>query len=427
MQSLNLGIPNTNQHRVVIVGGGFGGLKAANILKNKENVQVVLIDKNNYHQFQPLFYQVAMSGLEPASILFPLRKIFHKSKNIFVRTTTAISIEPSTNILITTDGNLHYDSLLLCMGAGNHYFNNANLEKNTVGMKNVSQAIFLRNIILEELEKKNNHPDYEFPDIAVIGGGPTGVEICGSLAEMKNHVLHKDYPDLNFQEMQIRLIENSPLVLNQFPEKLANKATNYLKQLGVELHFNCKAEKIENNNLYLSNGTVLKNSIVIWAAGIRANSIAGLPQKALLPNNRILTDEYLKVIETENIYCIGDQAFVPEKGFEKGHPQIAQPAIQQGKLFAKNLLNSFQKKSAKPFQYKDLGSMATVGRNKAVAQLMGFKISGFFAWAIWMFVHLMAIVGVKNRLFIFINWCWNYITYDQSLRLLIKPEKRETD
>jgi NADH dehydrogenase len=421
-----LNVPKTKQHRVVIVGGGFGGLLAARKLA-KKNVQVILIDKNNFHQFQPLFYQVAMSGLEPANILFPLRKIFQKSKNIHIRCTTALQVIPNQNILETEAGSLHYDTLLLAMGAGNYFFNNQNFEQNTITMKSVSESLYLRNKVLEMLENYvNEEHSKNGIDICIVGGGPTGVELSGALAEMRKHAFPRDYPGINFNKMRIVLLEGSDRVLGSFHAKSAERVLNYLKKLGVQVILNERIKKYENYTLELESGEKIPFAMVIWAAGIRANGIAGLPPEAVNKSGRIITDAYLKVLGTENVFCIGDQSLLRDEANPEGYPQMAQPAMQQGKIFAKNVLNKLNNKPAEIFKYKDLGSMATVGRNLAVAEIKGFYLGGFFAWIIWMAVHLMSIVGVKNRLFIFINWLWSYFTYDQSLRLLIKPLRKST-
>ncbi|MBS3915183.1 MAG: NAD(P)/FAD-dependent oxidoreductase [Bacteroidetes bacterium] len=417
----SLGVPDSPLPRVIIAGAGFGGLKAAKVLKNKA-FQVVIIDKNNYHQFQPLFYQVAMSGLEPSSVVFPLRKVFHGAKNIHFRTAEIQSLDVQRNILITSGGEISYDYLLLSMGAKTHYFSNNNLEDNSIGMKSVSESLYLRNQVLQMLEDSvAGIQSQNTIDIVVVGGGPTGVELAGSLAEMKKMMFPRDYPEMNFDTMKITLVEGSERILSALHPKSSDRAEKYLKKLGVEVILNARATKVENHVLILDNGKEIPHGLMIWAAGITPNPIAGLPAESIAKNGRILTDAYLKVRGTSNIYCIGDQAWNEELQYPKGHPQVAQPAIQGGDLFSKNLLRSLKKQEPKPFHYKDLGSMATVGRNLAVAEIFGLKLGGFIAWVIWMAVHLMSIVGVKNRLIIFINWLWNYITYDQSLRLLIKP------
>lgn len=417
----HLDIPQSSLPRVVIAGAGFGGLKAAQMLKNKD-FQVVLLDRNNYHQFQPLFYQVAMSGLEPASVVFPIRKIFHGSRNTHFRTTEILEVIPQENKLVTSHGELSYDHLLIAMGAGTNYFGNTALEAHAVGMKSVSESVYLRNRILQMLEDAVASGEKgRNTDIVVVGGGPTGVELSGSLAEMKKMMFPRDYPEIDFSMMKIWLVEGSGRLLASMDPKSSEKALKYLTKLGVQVKLNCKTGDIRDNVLSLSDGSSLPHGLMIWAAGVKAFSLKGMPPESIAPNGRIITNNFLQVKGFENIYAIGDQALVEEAAWPKGHPQVAQPAIQGGTLFARNMMNLQKGKALQGFKYKDLGSMATVGRNLAVAELWGLKLGGFLAWAIWMAVHLMSIVGVRNRVFIFMSWVWNYITYDQSLRLLIKP------
>lgn len=418
---IELGIPVSTLPRVLIVGAGFGGLKLAQTIDHR-HFQVVLLDKNNYHQFQPLFYQVAMSGLEPSSVLFPIRKIFHKRPNVHFRVAEILEVVPLENKVVTQMGDVHYDYLVLAMGAVTNYFGNNQIEEQALGMKSVSESLYLRNQVLEMLEKTAaKGKENRNIDIVVVGGGPTGVELSGSLAEMKKMMFPKDYPEIDFGMMNIWLVEGGNRLLAGMSEVSSNRAFKYLSRLGVKIKLNCKTDKIENHIVYLSDGTQLPHGLMIWAAGIKAHSIQGLPAASIAPNGRIKTDEFMLVENCKNIYCIGDQAWVKDAQHERGHPQVAQPAIQQGNLLAKNLSKQRLGKPTTPFKYKDLGSMATVGRNLAVVELKGLKLGGFLAWTLWMAVHLMAIVGVRNRVFIFFNWLWSYATYDQSLRLLIKP------
>lgn len=421
-----LGIPEPAGSRVIIAGCGFGGLKLARDLR-KSSYQVVIIDRNNYHMFQPLFYQVATSGLEPSAISFPLRKIFHNASNVHIRTAEILEVQPESKTLRTSAGTVHYDHLVLSMGAGSNYFGNREIESRSVGMKSTAEALQLRNSILEMLENRVNGDIGKCTDIVVIGGGPTGVELAGTLAEMKRHVFPKDYPELDFSAMQIHLLQGTDRLLNTMSEKSSIKALEYLKKLGVRVHLNILATSAQEGILTLNNGENLPCGLVIWAAGIRANALPGLPSETVARNGRIICDRFMAVKGLDNVYCLGDQAWVEDTDWPDGHPQVAQPAIQQGQLLAKNLKAMSKGKNRIPFTYKDLGSMATVGRNKAVVELPFLKFGGWTAWMTWMAVHLMSIVGVKNRLFIFINWLWSYLTYDQSLRLLIRPWRRRTD
>ena len=420
-------LPETNQKRIVIIGGGFGGLKLARELSNK-NYQVILIDKNNYHQFQPLFYQVATAGLEPSSISFPFRKIFQKSANVLIRVAEIIRILPEKNCLESNIGIINYDYLVIAIGADTNFFGNQRIMEHAIPMKSVGEALALRNTILQNYEEAvlvNNTEDLtELMNIVVVGGGPTGVEVSGTLAEMKNQVLPKDYPELDFKLMQVYLLEGSPKVLGSFSEKASEKAKEYLIKLGVNLKCSARVKDYDGKLVMLEDGTTIRSSTLVWAAGIIGNKLEGLNERVIGRGNRILVDRFNKVNEYQNIYAIGDVAYMTEEAYPQGHPQVAQVAIQQGDLLAKNFEAMDKHKPLKEFVYKDLGSMATIGRNKAVADLGKIKFQGFFAWVVWMFVHLMSIVGVKNRVLIFINWAWNYITFDQSLRLILKAKTK---
>jgi NADH dehydrogenase len=415
-------IPETNLKRVVIIGGGFGGLKLARKLL-KSRFQVILIDKNNYHQFQPLFYQVATAGLEPSAIAFPFRKVFQGSKNIHIRITEVTSVNASENFITSSIGRINYDFLVLAMGADTNFFGNINIMKYAMPMKSVSEALGLRNKILENYEMALSTEDTEqqqaLMNIVVVGGGPTGVEISGTLAEMKKHILPKDFPELNFNYMHVTLIEASLRVLNGMSDNASQKAEQYLEELGVHISTKTSVKDYDGNQVVLSDGNRINAKTLIWAAGVAGKKIDGIPAETLIGNNRIKVDRYNRVEGFENIFAIGDIAYMTEDAYPNGHPQVAQVSMQQADKLAVNLKNIQQGKFPIAFHYKNLGSMATVGRNLAVVDLPFIRFQGFFAWLVWMFVHLMSIVGIKNRLLIFINWAWNYATYDQSLRLII--------
>jgi NADH dehydrogenase len=420
-------IIETSQKRIVIVGGGFGGLQLARDLSNSD-FQIVLIDKNNYHQFQPLFYQVATAGLEPSAISFPFRKIFQKIKNIHIRVAEVTQIDADKNQLQTTIGIINYDYLVIAIGADTNFFGNTKMMEKAIPMKSVSEALALRNSILQNYEDALSIEDADtrngLMNIVVVGGGPTGVEISGTLAEMKRSVLPKDYPELDFKMMQVHLLEGSSRVLASMSEIASAKALDYLKKLGVNVSLNARVKEYDGVNVYLEDGTTIRTNTLVWAAGVTGNRIIGLNAEAIGKANRIKVDKQNRVIGYNTIFAIGDIALMTDEKYPNGHPQVAQVAIQQGKLLAKNFNNSLMNKPLNPFEYKDLGSMATIGRNKAVADLPHIKFQGFFAWMVWMFVHLMSIVGIKNRLMIFINWAWSYVTYDQSLRLIIKSKSK---
>ncbi len=421
---MNSNIPNTGQKRVVIAGGGFAGLKLAHKL-SKSNFQVVLIDKNNYHQFQPLYYQVATAGLEPSSISFPLRKVFQNSKNVFIRLAEILSVDPFEKLIHTTIGKVSYDYLVLALGTTTNFFGNHQLEENSIPMKSVAEALALRNQILQNFEDAlTSNDDKELEQLitlVVVGGGPTGVEVSGTLAEMRKYILPKDYPEIDFSKMQIHLLEAGDRLLAGMSEKSSKKAHKYLKRLGVTIHTNCQVLEYDGERVLMKNDDPIHCKILLWAAGVTGNLIEGLPKTVFTRGNRLKVNAFNQVEGFDDIFALGDIAFMTEKKYPNGHPQMAQPAIQQAKLLAKNLQQIEKKKSLKPFHYTNKGTMATIGRNLAVVDLPFIHFYGFFAWVTWMFVHLMAIVGVKNRLMIFINWFWNYVTYDQSLRLIIKP------
>lgn len=422
-----MNIPETSAKRIVIIGVGFAGLQLAQSLK-KSNYQVVLIDRNNFYQFQPLLYQVATAGLEPSSISFPLRKIFQGFRNFHIRITQVLSIDASSNLIETDLGTLKYDYLVLSMGCKSFYFGNENIKKYAIPMKTVSESLALRNKILQNLEDALNTDNEEertsLMNIVVVGGGPTGVEISGTLAEMKKQILPKDYPELDFSKMNITLIEGSAHTLNVMADVSKIKSQKYLEKLGVEVILNTQVKDYDGEMVTFGEGKTIKTKNLIWAAGVIANKIEGLKPEVYERGNRIAVDEFNKIKGYDNIFALGDVALLREEAYPNGHPQLAQPAMQQGKNLALNFINDSKGKAWKPFKYTNLGTMATVGRNLAVVEFPFLKLQGFIAWLIWMFVHLMSIVGVKNRLLIFINWCWNYLTYDQSLRLILKPKEK---
>ena len=427
---MSVNIPETAKKRIVIIGAGFGGLKIAKKLVGS-GYQIVLIDKNNYHQFQPLFYQVASSGIEPSSILFPLRKIFQKRKDVYIRVAEVYSVDPEKKELHTSLDTVWYDYLIIATGVNSNFFGMKNMERFAIPMKSISEAMSLRNRILSNLEKAvtlfDQHEDEKksLLNVVVVGGGPTGVEIAGAIAEMKNFVLPKDYPDLNLDLMQVSLVEGSPALLGSMSKHASEKSLFYLKRLGIHVHLNTRVIDYDGKVLRLGNGEQMHTQLVIWAAGISGIVPPGIPDESIGRSRRMLVDEYSKLKGFEDIFSIGDASVMSTSDYPNGHPQVAQVAIQQGANLAKNFKSMRKKTPLRAFKYIDRGSMATIGRNRAVADLPFLKFSGFIAWLTWMFVHLMAIVGVKNRLLIFINWMWNYLTYDQSLRLILWAARKE--
>lgn len=422
-----INIPDTGKKRVVITGCGFGGLTLAKKLK-QSGFQVVIIDKHNYHQFPPLFYQVASAGLEAASILFPLRKIFQKYKDYHIRKAEVNGIVPDENMIHTTAGMLRYDYLVLAHGATNSFFGMDEMKRCSHPMKTIAEVLDLRNTLLMNFEKALVAEDEAERDmlltIVIIGGGPSGVEIAGALAEMDKYVLKKDYPDLHGRRARICLLEGTGRLLNMMSEKSSGKARQFLENHGVKVMTGTFAKKCNENEVNLSTGETIRAGIIIWTAGIKGNVIPGLKEEYYQKNSRLLTNRQCLVNGYKNIYAIGDISLMTEEKYPKGHPQVAPAAIQQARFLAEHLQRIQTGKPVREFSYKDKGTMATVGRNLAIVELPFIKFQGFFGWLVWMFVHLMSIVGVKNRLTIFINWAWNYLTYDQSTRLILRPKDR---
>lgn len=421
-------IPETSRKRVVIVGAGFGGLALAQKIA-KEDFQVVLLDKNNYHQFQPLFYQVAMAGLEPSSISFPLRKIFQRRKNVHIRVTKVNSIKAEQKRIYTDLGEIWYDYLVLAMGTDTNFFGMQNIMQHAIPMKSVSEAIYLRNLVLENFEAalSTRNPDEiaGLMTMVVVGGGPTGTEVSGTLAEMKKMILPKDYPELDFDLMKIYIFESSPAILEVMSKDASEKSEQYLKELGVIVRTGERITDYVDGYAITSKGDKIRTNNLIWSAGVISNKIEGFTEEIYGRGRRMKVNQFNQVEGFEDVFAVGDQAIMSgDPNFPNGHPQVAQPAIQQGENLAKNFVKLNRGEAIKAFEYNDLGSMATIGRHKAVVDLPKWKFQGVFAWYVWMFVHLMSILGVKNKIMIFINWFWSYFTYDQSLRLIIKPKKK---
>lgn len=419
-------IPETNRKRVVIIGAGFGGLAIAQSLAKADDFQVVFIDKLNYHQFQPLFYQVATAGLEPSAISFPLRLMFQSNPNVHVRITEVTFVNYAQNHIITKLGLINYDYLVLAMGADTNFFGMTNIQERALPMKSTSEALGLRNRLLQNFEDaltvETDDERQGLLNIVVVGGGPTGVEVSGTLAEMKRHILPKDYPEIDFNAMQVYLVESSAEVLDVMSNEASKNAKKYLLDLGVNVINGKRVIDFDGKYAKINDGTQIRTNNLVWAAGIKANFLEGIAKESTTFGGRLKVNQINQVIGHNNIFAIGDMAYMEEEAWPKGHPQVAQPAIQQGKNLAKNLTLILRGNETKPFKYTDLGSMATIGRNKAVVDLPFFKFGGFWAWLTWMFVHLMSLVGAKNKVIIFINWLWNYVTYDQSLRLIIKAK-----
>ena len=418
--------------KLVIIGAGFGGLQLARKLRNKAGFDITLIDKVNHHQFQPLFYQVATAGLDASNISFPLRKIFHKSKNIKIRLGEVKQILAAENKLVTDFGDVYFDKLVIATGADTNFFNNTQIAAHALPMKSTIEALNLRYKILQNFEKATELQGSEsiegYLNVCIVGGGATGVELSGAIAEMKKFVLHKDFPELDFSKMNIYLFEGTAKTLEMMQPKSSDRSMKYLQKLGVTLKTNTKVISYNGDKLVTNFNEEINTKLVIWAAGIKGNIPEGIDATLIARGNRIKVDRQCKVIDAKSVYAIGDVAYMQTLGYANGHPQVAPVATQMADMLAKNLYREEMKSGAAnflEFVYHDKGSMATVGRNLAVVDLPKPKISlgGFIAWAIWMFLHLMLILGVKNRLFVFANWLYNYFTYDQSLRLIFKKER----
>lgn len=420
-------IKRNEQRRVVVVGGGLGGLKLVSSLRDTD-FQVVLVDKNNYNQFPPLIYQVASAGLEPSNISFPFRRLFQGWKDFFFRMAEVQHIDTEEKAIKTSIGTIHYDDLVLAAGATTNFFGNKNIEASALPMKSVSESMRLRNTILQNLERAetedNEARKQALMNIAIVGGGPSGVEIAGVLAEMKQTILPRDYPDLDTSCMHIYLINATPRLLGAMSERSSREAEKALKELGVEVMTNCMVTDYVDKELVLKDGQRISAETVIWVSGIKANNIDGIPTESIGHAGRILVDRFNRVKGLKDVYAIGDQCIVEgDEAYPYGHPQLAQVAIQQAKTLAKNLIRQEKGETEQPFSYHNLGTMATIGRKKAVVEIGKLKFGGFFAWLLWLIVHLRSILGVKNKTIVFLNWMWSYMNYKQSLRLILKAKR----
>ncbi len=405
--------------RIIIIGGGFAGLQLARHI-NTRYYDILLLDRLNHHQFQPLFYQVASAQLEPSSISFPFRKIFQRKKGISIRMTEVQSIDPGSKTVQTDIGPFNYDYLVIATGCRTNYFNNNLIEKNALPLKSTYDAISIRNRVIKNFENiiasKTFNEDQH--NIVIVGAGPTGVELAGAFAEMKKHILPHDYPEINTSKVKIILVEGSDKTLRTMSALSQDASLKYLKNLGVEIILNTFVKNYSDNLLLLSNGDSIASANVIWTAGVTGNIIRGI-DPSLIQGNRYLVNRYNGIQENPEIFAIGDIALMVTPRYPKGHPQVANVAINQAKMLAKNFNRMARSEKLAEFEYHDQGSMATVGKYKATVDLPSFSFKGFFAWVFWMFLHLMLILSVKNKLIIFINWVWGFFTNDTSLRLIL--------
>lgn len=423
-----MNIPDSPLKRLIIIGGGFAGVALARKLKNK-SVQVVLIDKHNYHTFQPLLYQVATGGLEAGSIAYPLRKVVQEYRNFYFRLGKVNEIDTKNQKVLADIGELHYDYLVIATGSKTNFFGNKEIQRNSVSMKTISQSLNIRSLILENFEQAllvNNEDDRNaLINFVLVGGGPTGVELAGALAEMKKAILPKDYPDLDVDKMQINLIQSSDRILNTMSEKSSKAAEKYLTELGVTVLKNIRVTGYDGHTITTNTDLTFDSATVIWTAGVQGALPLGIKEEAIIPKiDRIKVNQFNQVEGYDNIFAVGDIASMESKEYPKGHPMLAQPAMQQGRLMAENIMLKIENQPMIPFEYNDKGSMATIGRNKAVVDLPKFHFHGIFAWFVWIFVHLFSLIGFKNKAVVFLNWVYNYIRFDREGRLIIRPFKK---
>ncbi len=421
-------LPETDLPRIVVIGGGFAGLSFVKKMKNKK-VQVVVIDKNNFHQFQPLLYQVATSGVVPDSIIFPLRKQFTRHKNVFFRMAEVQSIDDKSKQIQTNIGVLMYDALVIATGSDTNFFGLKDVQTHSLGMKSIQEALDIRSMILQSFEEAVATSDDKLRDaltnFAVVGGGPAGVETAGAIAEFRRYILPKDYPDLNASVMSIHILEASGGLLGGMSKASSDKALRYLESLGVKVHLETAVQSYDGTTVSTNTGMKFRTKSVIWTAGVRGNIPSGIEKESVAPGNRLMVNEYFELKGYKDIYVIGDVAAMVSEKYPRAHPMVAQVAIQQGLLLSKNIINQIKGKNKKGFVYKDKGSLATIGKRKAVADIKKFHFGGRLAWLIWSIVHLMSISGFRNKLIVGINWVWSYFSYDKGNRLIVREYKRE--
>jgi NADH dehydrogenase len=421
---MSIQFPKSEYPRVVIIGCGFGGLQLAKSL-NGAPFQVIMLDKNNYHTFQPLLYQVATSGLEADSIAYPIRKIFKGQKNFHFRWCEVKSLVASNNKIITKIGEVSYDYLVMATGTTTNFFGNSEFEHKAMPMKSVTEALNLRSLILQNFEKallaNTDEERQALMNFVVVGGGPTGVELAGALSELKNHVLPNDYPELDLKQMRVILVESGNELLQAFNQTNQQRSKTYLEELGAEVWLQKGVSKFDGRTIEFKDGEKLLSKNLIWGAGIKGVLIEGFDETVINSRKRLLVNDYCQINNQTNIFAIGDVACMVQPSYPNGHPQVAPVAIQMGELVAQNLIRQKEGKPLQTFSYNDKGSMATVGRNRAVVEAGKLHFGGWLGWLVWMSLHLMLLVGFRNRIVVFINWLWNYLSYDRNIRLIIRP------
>lgn len=422
-----MNVPETKKPRIVVIGGGFAGISLINNLQNTD-VQIVLFDRHNYHTFQPLLYQVSTAGLEPDSIAYPLRKIFRKNKDFHFRMAEVENIDPKSKTIKTSIGQLQYDYLVIATGTRTNFFGNKNIKEKSMPMKTVPQALNIRSLMLQNIEEADITEDpirrKQLLNFVIAGAGPTGVELAGALAEFRKGILEHDYPELDEEEMQVHLLEGADRVLLPMSEHASRKAQNFLEKLGVVVHLNTIVKDFDGKTV-VTESQNFDTATFIWAAGVTGAPVKGIEGASLVEKvNRYKVDQFNRIEGFDTIFALGDIALMTSEEYPKGHPQVAQPAIQQGKRLGKNLKKLLKGKEMTPFSYFDKGTMATIGRNKAVCDVKKMRFAGAFAWFLWMFVHLWFLVGFRNRVVTFFNWTYNYVNYDRAARLIIRPFKK---
>lgn len=428
---MSINIQRNQKKRVVIVGGGLGGLRLAEDLYGS-GMQVVLIDKNNFHQFPPLIYQIASAGIDPSSISFPFRQIFRKRKDFYFRMAEARMVDTEKKILQTSIGKIDYDYLVLAAGATTNFFGNKNIEEWAIPMKTVPEAMGLRNALLSNFERAltcaTEEERQELLNVVIVGGGATGVEIAGALSEMKHYVIPYDYPDMDSSLMHIYLIEAGDRLLAGMSQDSSKKAYDFLKSMGVDIQFGKMVTDYRDHKVIMKDGTEIPTRTFLWVSGIRANAMPGISEDHLGRSFRFKVDQFNRIPGLNDVFAIGDQCLqTTDPAYPNGHPQVAQVAIQQAKNLAKNIKRINEghadDNSLTPFKYNNLGSMATIGRNKAVVEIGKFHSQGFFAWILWLVVHLRSILGVKNKMMVLLNWLWKYVSYNDSIRMITYATK----